>query len=1017
VKPLRITLRQFGPYAHHAVDLTPFHAEGLFLVHGDTGAGKSTLLDALAWSLYGKGLGSRTLDEHLRNKAAAADESTEVVLDFTLAGRPYRLRRAMAYARPARRGSSVTTQRAEASLSCLDPAAGFAPVTSPTAVNEAIEALLGLRWEQFSRIIVLPQGEFRTLLLASAADQERLLKHLFGTERFDAVEARLRAMTTEAEAALGATRAGLGTLLQSAGVESLDALEAARTEADGERVRLQGALAEARAALDAADTRAQSLAARHAREQRRAAWRAAWARHEAEAPTHRADEVRLRRAERAVECLACAARVAEAEPRALATRAQLAEASQRLESAATGLAAEALSSSRELRLAASRDELRLRLAALESLRAQEEEARQVARDAQGETDRLQQARGAREAASEEVARLRAQRDQRRRERDALDLALREEAQARGALDLLDRRRADRASLRAREDRRDEAARRRDDLQRRLAQAKQRREDATQTRDEARLRDRHALAARLAAGLVAGEPCPVCGGCEHPEPAVAADTVEHAEEALAQAERDLDVARAAEAEAQRQLDRCVDTYDRLRREVDEALRDDPASEEELDALLEAARGRVEAMQRARTQRVVAERTLDGLERQLTEASDRLAALERDIAGRTATLGQLALRAQAAQQALERAGVDPTALPEELMRVETEERATSRALADLLRERASLSTRRERARAEHDAAARALAEHERTLQDAQDALDRALAAQGFRDAAEASAASLPPAELQRLRDDVARVAREAQRLAAERSALGDDEAPVGDEELAAAQAARSLAQAAHDETQRRAGALEERARQLASVAAQLGEQRTAAEAASARHDLVHRVSRVVNGHNDGRIRLGRYVLLEQFDRVVSCASARLEGMSDGRFRLRRRELKAAGKEFELAVDDAYTGAVERAVATLSGGEMFMASLAMALGLGDVLQAWSGGVRIESLFVDEGFGSLDDESLDKAVAVLERLPDHARLVGVVSHVPELRKRIAARLEVVRTERGSVTRASVRGRTREPA
>ena len=106
-----------------------------------------------------------------------------------------------------------------------------APVTSPTAVNEAIEALLGLRWEQFSRIIVLPQGEFRTLLLASAADQERLLKHLFGTERFDAVEARLRAMTTEAEAALGATRAGLGTLLQSAGVESLDALEAARTEA------------------------------------------------------------------------------------------------------------------------------------------------------------------------------------------------------------------------------------------------------------------------------------------------------------------------------------------------------------------------------------------------------------------------------------------------------------------------------------------------------------------------------------------------------------------------------------------------------------------------------------------------------------------------------------------------------------------------------------------------------------------------------------------------------------------
>jgi exonuclease SbcC len=181
---------------------------------------------------------------------------------------------------------------------------------------------------------------------------------------------------------------------------------------------------------------------------------------------------------------------------------------------------------------------------------------------------------------------------------------------------------------------------------------------------------------------------------------------------------------------------------------------------------------------------------------------------------------------------------------------------------------------------------------------------------------------------------------------------------------------------------------------------------------RWQTVRRVSDVVNGRHEGKTRLSRYVLLEQFDRVVACASARLELMSDGRFALRRRESRHTGGEFDLLVDDAYAGSMERPVATLSGGEMFLASLAMALGLSDVVQAWAGGVRVESLFVDEGFGALDEEALDKAVSVLEAIGENRRMVGVVSHVAELRKRIPARLEVIRTERGSVSRSSVRGR-----
>jgi len=1013
MKPLRIALRHFGPYARHEVDLTPFHAEGLFLVHGDTGAGKSTLLDALAWALYGRGLGSRTLDDHLRNKSAAPDEATEVVLDFTLGPKTFRLRRAMAFARPARRGGSVTTQRPEATLTCLDPGTTFAPVTTPTAVNEAVESLLGLRYEQFSRIIVLPQGEFRTLLLATAADQERMLKHLFGTERFDAVEARLKAMGHEAEANLGALRSGLGALLQGAGVDSVEALHAASAEGNTALTEVDAAQREASARLDAARVHAQALRERRRRGDQRAALQTAWSRHEADAPAQQTRELTLRRAEQAAECMRRVEWETEARTLAEAAHGRLEKVRPQLTEVTRALADPALSASRELELVAARESLRGRVQTLESLEVLVDERVALGRDVSACTERLTARRAARDTDATELARLRDQLEARRRERTQLDLSLRDEANARSALDTLDRRRADRDTLRNTEAQRDETARRRDDLQRRLLGARQRREESVRARDVARQRDRNALAARLAAALVAGDPCPVCGGHEHPSPAHSEDGVEETEVALAQTELAFEQARTAEAEAQRQLDRCVDAWEQLRRRVEESLALDPATESELDALVVATRSRVEALQAARTQRAALDRTLDGLERKVNTLATQVAAHDQEIARAEATLGQLVPRVETAQRALDEAGLDPTSLTASLVQARADTEANKRALDTLLRERTALQSRRDRARVDHDAAAREVAERDRTLQEAQDALDRLLAAEGFVDTAAVHAASLDAAALRRLREEVARWQRESARLTAERAALGDDEAPVTDADLQDATSALAESQSQHDDFQRQAGALAERLRQLQQVTAQVGDRAAAALAAQTRHDLVHRVERVVSGHNEGRIRLGRYVLLEQFDRVVSCASARLEGMSDGRFRLRRRELKSVGKEFELAVDDAYTGAVERAVATLSGGEMFMASLAMALGLGDVLQAWSGGVRIESLFVDEGFGSLDDESLDKAVAVLERLPEHARMVGVVSHVPELRKRIAARLEVVRTERGSVTRTSVRGRS----
>jgi exonuclease SbcC len=166
---------------------------------------------------------------------------------------------------------------------------------------------------------------------------------------------------------------------------------------------------------------------------------------------------------------------------------------------------------------------------------------------------------------------------------------------------------------------------------------------------------------------------------------------------------------------------------------------------------------------------------------------------------------------------------------------------------------------------------------------------------------------------------------------------------------------------------------------------------------------------SGDNTDNVRLSAYVLAARLEQVVAAANGRLLTMSDGRYELRYTVDKAAGDGrarsaggLGMRVVDAWTG-VERDPATLSGGETFFSSLALALGLGDVAAAEAGGADIDTLFVDEGFGTLDEDTLEEVLDVLDRLRDGGRAVGVVSHVADLKHRVTTRLKVVKGPSGS--------------
>ncbi|MFJ6998073.1 SbcC/MukB-like Walker B domain-containing protein, partial [Streptomyces sp. NPDC003090] len=231
-----------------------------------------------------------------------------------------------------------------------------------------------------------------------------------------------------------------------------------------------------------------------------------------------------------------------------------------------------------------------------------------------------------------------------------------------------------------------------------------------------------------------------------------------------------------------------------------------------------------------------------------------------------------------------------------------------------------------------------------------------------------------------------------------------------DVAAAEAAHEAAEHAVRAATARLAAHRERCEALERLSARVADEVRSLGPLRVEYDRVARLAALTAGtsaENERRMRLESYVLAARLEQVAAAATARLQRMSSGRYTLVHSDARSGGKRAGLGlhVVDAWTGS-ERDTATLSGGETFFASLALALGLADVVTDEAGGVRLDTLFIDEGFGSLDDQTLDEVLDVLDSLRERDRSVGIVSHVPDLRRRIPAQLEVVKGRDGSHVR-----------
>lgn len=986
----RLSFQAIGPFAgSSSIDFSEFGSSGIFLLDGPTGAGKSTIIDAIVFALYGTPAGSDASDERLRSHHVDPGTMSFVELTFETNAGIFRIHRTPSYRRVKKTGTGTTPQNATARLIKIDSVddldGGTIMSVSAAEVGGEVARIVGLTKKQFVQTVVLPQGEFAAFLRATGEERRGVLQSIFQTQLYDEVAQKLvvgrKAARKDAESATQLINTAVKLFVAAGGDEievddfaEFEDLVALVTRCQKLVAGYEANLATKRDLRDAAvELRSQS-ADRHQAElrlaerlERRQSLLARQTALKDQGPAIDADATRLTLAQRAVGVRsalhaeagteAAAAKAAldlvgaqsdfgdDADQQTLVLMAAKIEMIVTERSTIAGLLpVEATFASREDAIAT----LTARVAELDS---QIDTHTAAAADRPAKRSTLVASIAAARKASDDLV--------------LANAALKQATAVSKGLERLDAMNIEDASLRA-------------GVATRLSGAS----IAQQHLHDLRQRQLAGMAGELALDLTPDLPCPVCGSRQHPAPAVH-DSDQPTDDDVAAADRVRIEVEAAHLAARDQL---IAFQTARQHHIDEL---GEVSAEEAITQLATATVRVE---------------------QLAAIADTQTELDQQMVDFDAATQRLAVALTDAQLEKAACGVELKNLTHRLAEDhQTVTAALSGRAGSLAELDQILTTERVRLEAlssavEHNT--NALAERDRRREEAR----QAVAESGFTDVDAARAAAID----QSVMDEItARVAKHHQDLAVATAGLADPHiaALTGDEVSgvdAAAETARQAAAACTDAENIVHAAI---ARHIALVHRLEGLQSAIVD----NNTLLERIAPIIRMAdlaeastkvNSARLTLGSFVLMRRFEEVLLAANSRLVPMSSGRYRLERsdeKESKGGNKTgLALRIFDQQTGQ-QREPKAFSGGETFYTSLSLALGLADVVMSEAGGIELGTLFVDEGFGSLDSETLDTVMGELGKLSESGRKVGIVSHVEELKQRVTDRITVAHNADGS--------------
>ncbi len=1008
-----LEIQAFGPFAKtETIDFDALGDNPLFLIDGPTGAGKSSILHAICYALYGETTDSdRAKGVGLRSDHADSALLTQLTLEFSIRQARYRIQRVPTQMRPAKKGEGETEQKATAELAqVLDD--GSSKTLVPKKVTDAdqhILSIVGLTAEQFRQVMVLPQGKFRQLLLAKSDDRQEILSTLFQTHVYKQIEQSLKDKAADIERKNAGFEKSKQEALADVAVDDVDALVVAIEQANEACVESQKTKQQAQNELHtasnnvkAAETLINAFTALDNTQTQYQDWQK---QSDAIAITKQA----IKKAEKALEIAPKWQSLTALNADSVAKQTEIDQASTQLKEIEQQLIKVQAEFEQAEKSHQQRDALKAEQVKLNTYKDILTNIAQFEKTAQSASANYDQAI--------------TQQNQNKQQLEAINEQVKTVTNRIETLSNQLANKAEWVEKKLHAGQRLEKRKKLDDAQSELKQlvSNQKLKEHTleATRVEYKQKKTHAdqvemlwhthQAAILAAQLEDDKPCVVCGSLTHPNPAILPEQ--------APTQQDVEAARQAQ-------EQCQESGMKAKSEFDSAVnlvtnKQAEITQLELD-LADAAKQSLEVVTQQYHQIEQQLTTIEQQEAELAKTKQQLASQQAQQTPLTQALTQLekTLPELSAAKAKAQAEFDNAqrGLPEQFRELDAVEKAlvdtqqtitnieqayetASKAKTDVLQQQSAIQASLKTLNSNRDAINKAQQQQQQVWQQA--LIDSEFAnQQAFEDA------HLLDETLQAYRSEVKQYDETGQTLKAQLDLLTKQVEGKQQPDLTALQTNLDKATELYQQLEANWNMAEKHKAKLDNAYSKIKQIEKQQGDIKKDYEVIGTLSKAASGKGNVRVSLERFVLGNLLDSVLSIASQRLHIMSKGQYRLIRQnesdQKRNTTAGLDLAIDDAHTGKT-RPVATLSGGESFMASLALALGLSDVVQERSGGIQLDTLFIDEGFGSLDQESLQLAINTLIDLQSTGRTIGIISHVSELKEQMAQRIDVVGTREGS--------------
>ncbi|MGG0718547.1 SMC family ATPase [Robertmurraya massiliosenegalensis] len=1039
MRPITLTMQAFGPYAgSETIDFSELGSRTMFVISGKTGSGKTTIFDGISYAIYGKASGEDRNGPELRSHFAPDELHTEVSLKFSLRGKEYFIVRSPQQEKKKERGDGYRTIGATAELYGFDENGDKQLVAANVRdVDEKIKEIMLIDSNQFRQILMIPQGEFRKLLTSDSKEKEAILQRLFHTEIYKRVEDKLKEEATGLKKSVEKQQDERTALLRKItalyNVELQAYLEAGSDNdvllfplLEDEIEKMGGKLEQIQMEKDTKEKDKELLVQKLYKAENIVKQMAT--RDELGAKKEMLDNEKetTQHKEKAIVQANKASILAKQD-----------ELCHRLKREQDALVADM--NVRQQRV----EELKLLLHKNEEI-LQKEMVREDDRiKAQGEIHSLQQIKE--EVTSfalleQEVHQLKTGiqqlLEQQKQSEEAflrVGVELTKLVEEKSSLEkvavlLIEHERnverlETESSLVGKYEsqlqKNNEYHKKFEQHQGMLMNAKARLEDAKATVEELESKWLHGQAANLASQLHGGEACPVCGSLEHPNPATEGASMipdekdlKAAKEQVSTIEQEKSKIESAFLDVQYRVKTGVEILEEITQDLVKFRPD--FRQENVEPYKHFLLDRKKALQEEHSQLMEKQKRVEKITNEIKVYEGKRLNLENKVTDLKAEVNEKSI-VHAEKNTLLNGAM--SRIPEELRTIQAFERKWQEAvrthetlLKNLEKAQKNYQETKEKYSSEQSAyttVAKHATDKEAELNVERQSFLTQMKEQGFADYKQFNSAKRSPGQIQQLEKEILEYHQELRSVSDRYQELVEALHGVDKPNL------EELQQAVHD-VQKQITELNDEYtnllikkkenEQIRDSIIRINDEMKTLEM---RYKLVGELYDITRGQNASKITFERYVLAAFLDDILQEANGRLLKMTSGRYEMLRKKDRAKGNAqsgLELLVYDQYTGQ-ERHVKTLSGGESFKAALSLALGLADVVQNYAGGVSLETMFIDEGFGTLDPESLDQAIEALIEIQSSGRLVGIISHVPELRERIDARLEVTATQTGSTT------------